>query len=423
MMKSLILPCFFFLSIGAAARAQVVPQATSTGSTTVGQKLNYALRYSETGQFGSSISNSQSSTTSGSIGVGNQNQHLPFSLNYAGGYTWTLTGTPYNNGQFHHLNISQGIDSHKWKLLLVDDVSYLPQSPTTGFSGVSGIGDPIGGTAPTPPSPRSIQTLNTHAITNQASGELSYVLSNAMGFSVGGDHGLLLFPNNDGLDTYTLSANAKFIKHFNTRNLVHGDYQFSRFTYPGYTSVSFETNTAQIGYQRLWTRNLTTDISAGPSWIGSSIPQTVPPSTTFAAIASLNYILRFASASASYVRGINGGAGYLIGGQFDSVTGNLGRDFTPNLNVGLSGGFDRTTGLNGNTTTSTSGPSSHGATNSTFGGAEATWRLGQRIIVFANYTATNQTSSSALPNNALNQLLQQVGFGVGFSPRQSQRKR
>jgi len=407
-----ILPCVLFLTVCFTAHAQVVPEATRQGGNpTGGDKLQYALRYSETGEFSSVLSNSQSSTLSGSIGIGNQNEHLPFSLNYAGGYTWTLTGVPYADGQFHRLNLSQGIDSHKWKILLSDDVSYLPQSPTTGFSGIPGIGEPIGGTGPTPPSSQSILTVNTHAISNQATGALTYDVNSAISFSVGGGPGLLRFPNNDGLDTDSLSANAKFTRAFNTRNGLNASYQFSRFTYPGFT-VAFETNTAQVGYRRLWTRNVTTEIAAGPAWIGSSATAAVPSSLTYAASASLSYMLRFASASMSYVRGINGGAGYLIGGEFDAVTGNLSKDFTPNLNVGLSGGFERTTGLNSN-----------GTTNATYGGAQGTWRIGQRIIVFGNYTATNQTSSSALPTNALNQLLQVVGFGVGYSPRQSQRKR
>jgi hypothetical protein len=407
-----ILPCFFFLAACFTARAQAVPEATGPGGSPTGnERTQYALRYSQTGQFSSTISNSQSSTLSGSAGYANQNEHLPFSLNYAGGFAWTLTGTPYNSGQFHRLYLSQGIDSHKWKILLSDDVSYLPQSPTTGFSGIPGIGEPIGGTSPAPPSSsQSILAFNTHAINNQGNGELTYDVNSATSFSAGGGPGLLRFPNNDGLDTDWLSANGKFVRHFNARNSLTGDYQFSRYTYPGNT-VTFVTNTAQAGYRRLWTRNVTTDISAGPAWIGSSTTA-VPSSTTVSATASVTYLLRFASASLSYLRGINGGAGYLIGGKYDTVSGNLAKNFGTNFTTGLSGGLERTTGLNGN-----------GTTNATFGGAEATYHIGQRIIVFANYTASSQTSTSALPTNALNQMLQIVGFGVGYSPRESQRKR
>jgi hypothetical protein len=112
-----------------------------------------------------------------------------------------------------------------------------------------------------------------------------------------------------------------------------------------------------------------------------------------------------------YSRGANGGAGYLIGGQVDSLTGGLSRDFGMNFTLGLSGGFRRTAGLNNN-----------GTTNGTFGGAETTWHLGRSIIVFANYTGENQTTTSPLPSSALNQLLQVIGFGVGYSPREPRGK-
>jgi hypothetical protein len=48
---------------------------------------------------------------------------------------------------------------------------------------------------------------------------------------------------------------------------------------------------------------------------------------------------------------------------------------------------------------------------------EGTWRIGRDLIVFANYTGAEQSSTSPLPTNALNQLLQTIGFGIGFSPR------
>src|SRR6266568_1679047 len=90
----LMLPCFLILTVSLAAHAQVVPEATRAGAAPGSQKLQYALRYAETAQFGNTFSNSQNSTLSGSVGFGNQNMHLPFTLNYAGGYAWTLSGTP-----------------------------------------------------------------------------------------------------------------------------------------------------------------------------------------------------------------------------------------------------------------------------------------------------------------------------------------
>jgi hypothetical protein len=76
-----------------------------------------------------------------------------------------------------------------------------------------------------------------------------------------------------------------------------------------------------------------------------------------------------------------------------------------NWSIGLTGGYQRTASLN-NT----------GTTDGVFGGAEATWRFARNLIAFANYTANDQWTSSALPTTALTQILHTIGFGVGFSP-------
>jgi len=145
------------------------------------------------------------------------------------------------------------------------------------------------------------------------------------------------------------------MRQLNGRNALSGSYLFSQFSYPGY-SDTFEMNAALFGAERKWTRNLTTTVAGGPQWITSSTTTVVPSSTNVAANAAVSYRLRFASASVGYSRGANGGAGYLIGGQVDSLTGGLSRDFGTNFTLGLSGGFRRTAGLNNN-----------GTTNGTFG--------------------------------------------------------
>jgi hypothetical protein len=397
----------FLVSFCAAGQAQVVPEATGPAIQTTNGKVQYALRYSETGQFSTLLPSWQTSSVSGSVAYANANEHRPFTMEYGGGYTWTLTGPDYDSGQFHHLFLSQGLDSRQWKLLLSNDFIYLPETPTTGFLGIPGTGESIGGTSPAPPSStQSILTLNTRALSNDSTGELSYDLNAGTTLSFGGGWGLLRFPDNNGTDTNTLSANAQFLRNLNGRTGLSGNYKFSQFTYPGY-SYTIDTNAAVLGIERKWTRNLTTLVSAGPDWITSNTT-VVPSSTNVDATGSISYRLRFASANVRYDRGINGGAGYLIGGQFDSLTGGLIHEFGPNLTLGLSGGYRRTGSLNDG-----------GTTEGAFGGAEGTWHLGRNIIVFANYTGIDQFTTSPLPSNTLNQLLQIVGFGVGYSPRQA----
>ena len=258
---------------------------------------------------------------------------------------------------------------------------------------------------PAPVSGQSILTLNTHVIENIATGTLSHNLGNLTSISIGGSSALLRYPNGIGFDTTTESGTAGFVRNFNSRNALTANYLYSSFSYPGY-NLTFVTNTGMFGYQYKWSRSLSTSFGAGPQWLTSNVSSTVPSSTNVSVNSSINYTARFSTASLSYARGTNGGGGYLIGADVDNVAGNFSRQFGLNLTMGLTGGYQRTTGLNNN-----------GSTQGIFGGMEGTWRIGRDLIVFANYTGAEQSSTSPLPTNALNQVVHTIGFGIGFSPR------
>ncbi len=59
---------------------------------------------------------------------------------YAGG---VLFGNRYGQGvrPFQTFAVSQGLVTAAWIFGISDSVSYLPQSPTTGLSGIPGVGD------------------------------------------------------------------------------------------------------------------------------------------------------------------------------------------------------------------------------------------------------------------------------------------
>jgi hypothetical protein len=102
----------------------------------------------------------------------------------------------------------------------------------------------------------------------------------------------------------------------------------------------------------------------------------------------------------------------LPGGESDTVSANFSREFGKKLNVGIEGSYRRTAGLINN-----------GVTNSKYGGVQASRRIGRYLSAYANYTAMDQSSSSALPANALSQLIHVVGFGIEYSPRETRLRR
>ena len=406
MEKTLTFLALFF-TICAAAAAQVEPAATGPGVPLGLRKLHYTLRYSQTAEFGTSLGDWQTSTASASADYANENDRLPFSMNYGGGYNWTISGPSYTSGLFQHLFLSQGIVWRKWNLTASDDVSYLPEAPTTGFSGIPGIGEPIGGTNPLlPPSTQLILTLNTHVVNNNVNVNLGHTLNYAAALSAGGSSTVLRYPDGNGLDTNTQMAHGELTWRLNARNSLTDTYMFSQFSYPAY-NFSFVTNTGTFGFERVWNRKITTNISAGPQWTRSSDSTTVPPSLGITVNATANYQYRFDSASLAYSRGVYGGAGYLIGGESDIGRATFSRQFGRTLGIGIDGSYQRTAGLVNN-----------GVTDARYGGVQATKQLGSHFSAFASYTAISQSSSSTLPANTLGQLMHVIAFGIGYSPRQ-----
>jgi hypothetical protein len=403
-MKTILKLMAILFAASAAAQAQVVPEAIAGPAI-----LQYAFRYSQSGAFVSGSQTSLQANASASIDYAKGVKRFPLNLNYGGGYTGTLDGPSYASGFFQRLMISQGYIGRRWNIFASDSVSYLPESPTTGFSGIPGTGEPIGGPGSNPSPSQSILTTNTSTVNNSATGEIGLSLNSATSLSIGGASQILRFPDGNGMDTNTPSANVGLTRRLDARNSLTGQYAFSRYSFGG-TAFTLETNTALADYHRIWTRRLTTDASAGPQWVKSVGSAVLPVSTKVSASAAVNYIFRFGSASLSYNHQTNAGSGFLLGTTADSAIAGYTREFGRDMSIGISGSYMRSAALLNSEIIS-----------GKFGGVQATRRLGRYLSLFANYTAIDQSSSisSPLQANVLNQLQQVVAFGIGYSPRET----
>jgi hypothetical protein len=399
-MKTALKIVALFFSVATAAHAQVAPAATAGAAG-----LTYTLRYSQTAEFSSTDGNFQTIIPSASVQYSNGEERHPFSMAYTGGYNFGLSGQAYDTGLFQRLKLSQAIVWPKWEAYASDNVSYLPEAPSVGFSGIPGAGEPVGEPDPEPPSSQSILNQNTHVVNNLATVELSHQLNHATSFSGGFSSELLRYPDGVGLDTDTVLANGQVAWRNNPRNQLSGNYMYSKFTYPGY-GVSFGTNAVTVAFRRVWNRRITTTASVGPEWVQSSDTSVVPSSTRISASAAFDYHLRFGEAALTYNHGTNGGAGYLLGAEYDTVRLNFSREFVRNFTIGFDGAYDRTTGLQEN-----------GVTNGKYGGVQASWHISRYLTTYASYTALTQSTSSALFSTALTGLEQVVSFGIGYSPR------
>jgi hypothetical protein len=129
----------------------------------------------------------------------------------------------------------------------------------------------------------------------------------------------------------------------------------------------------------------------------------------------------------------------MLGSKVNSVNANLSRTFGRSLTVGVTGSYVRSSSIfaaellydcQGNLCLVPL--SITPLTGAKYGGAQATRQLGRYINVFANYTAISQSSNLqiAVPNtpvgydtNILNGLNQMIGFGIGYSPRETRLKK
>ncbi len=410
-MKTTLTLMALLFTVAAATRAQTSPEATAGTA-----ELQYSARYSQSAAFyGGSLGNSQEALLSGNLEYANGFKRRPFTLTFGGGYNWNIAGTAYGDGPFENLAISQGIAGRKWSIEVSDDVSYLKEAPITGFSGEPGTGEPISGPNPSPPSDQSILTLNTRTISNNVNGQYQHNLNFATSLSVGGGSELLRYPDGNGLDSNAQSANAGLTRRLNARNSLSVQYSFTDFSYPGNNSSqplsSLKANTVLFGFQRQWNRRISTTGSVGPEWVGSPDSAVVPSSTRVSGNATFNDQLRFGTANLSYSHAASAGGGFLPGAEVDTLSGGFGREFEKKLTINLTGGYNRTSALGGVE-----------EIDGKFGAGMATYQLSPHFSAFANYTATDQTTSASLPLNALAGLWQMVSFGVGYSPREKRIK-
>jgi len=421
-------------TLGAAARGQVVPATTAPVGFPVSGTLNYSLRYSQTAHVSGSEDGQQWSMVSGDAGYANTSKRLPFSVQYGGGYGWVWAGPSAPGNTFQRLTLSQGFVERLWNLTVSDDVGYTFETPTTGFSGVAGSGEPIGVSGSTTLSNQTVLTQNTRSVDNTTTGLFSRILSPAMSLNIGGTAGQLRYIDGNSEDMDTLEGNAGLTRRLSALTSLSGLYSFSRYNYGGSGFVSsagtttlqfIQTNSVQLGYTRQWNRQITTSVSAGPQWMSSSNSAVVPSSINAFVNASISDKFRFGSASVSYNRGVTGGSGYMPGAESDNVSANFSRDFGRNLSIGLTGSYMRTASLSSNYVVINQTLVKTGfaeITNAGYGGAEVTRRLGRYFNVFANYTALDQSynlqiSQSGFNSNVLSGLDQVIGFGIGYSPR------
>lgn len=435
-MKSRLSALVLMAASPALARAQATATASAPVSTTgmnlgvVSGTFHYGATASESFQtgYGSNQDLSEQTNLSGSLLYATKSLKTPFNAIYSGGVLFSNQRN-YGTNTFQTLALSQGYVGRSWTFGIADIVSYLPQSPTVGLSGVPGTGDlgfsPVIG-IDTPA--QNILTYNSNRVSNTATGNASRSLSARDAVTADVSYGILHYFNNGSLNTRQLSADLGLNHEISPRTSVGVGANYSIFTFGNYLSglqdngdASFTTRALNGRAQHQFTRALSAAVSVGPQWVNSSAKLGIPSRLGVYATASATYVRRFGTFNLSYSRGANGGSGVLPGAFSDSITASASRAYGHNWAVSGNAGYVRTTGLSSNLNSSLlvlPGIGSYGNFDSTFVGGQVTRRLTDAFSAFASYTAFNQTYGNVKNTpGAIDGLIQSFAIGISWYPR------
>ncbi len=429
------IPVSMMLLASAASYGQAVPTAeASTGSgpslSWIDGTLHYSLGVSQLIQDGLYGAGNVTGATnlSGSAGYASMSKDKPFSMLYAGGVLFN-TGSGQGTQTYQNIAASQSLIRGRWIFNVSNSFSFLPQSPTTGYSGISGVGDlgttPISGPSQGPAG--GVLTFAANRISNTLSGSIERRLTGSTSVSGSGSWSILHFlDQQDGLNTTQLSGQVGLNHRIDARNSVGANAVYSTYStdensfFSQAVSSSFQTRGLNFTYSRLWTRALSMDVSAGPQWINSSAGTVLENQLNVAASAGLSYTRKQTSMGVHYVRGVNGGSGVQTGALSDTITASIGRPLSHNWMGSVNGSFAHTSQLlyqpsvPGETI-----PSGANVSYKTFyGGAQLTRALGRSWSCFMSYSAQDQSINNALiGQNAFSGFSQTFGFGITFAPR------
>ena len=418
----------------AASSLGLYGQATPAGSVTgpgynpgpalplMDGSFQYSLTGAEIVQFGSQGQSGRSylSNLSGTLEYIAPKRDRPFTLLYSGGLLYSTYNTQ-GVSTFQTLTASQGFVFGRWAMGLSDSVSYLPQSPTTGLSGIPGVGDQGLQVLPDPSVPaQTILTNYGRRISNSLNGNIERNLNGRTSLSGSGSYGTLIFLGGYGVSSKQLSGQLALNRKLDPRSNVSLSGVYSTFDYND-NSSSFQSRGVNLGYNRQLSKEFTLDASVGPQWVSgfqaypvaSGLPAitTVPSRLSLAANIGLSVTHQHVVASVNYSRGVNSGSGVQIGSLSDTVAGQVQRRLGRSWSAAMNGAYSRSTGL-----------AQTGTTQTFFSGGQVSRGLGRNFSTYLSYSATHQTIPTALANqNAFSGFSQSLGVGITFSPRATRR--
>ena len=410
------------LMLGSLAHAQM-PAATASPSPgfgfslpTVEGTVTYALTGSESVTTGAGYGNTAASEAvlSGDVAYLSSSQTKPFSLVYSGGYLYSnIPGFPASS-TFQNLALSQVVVTKNWNFVVDDAVSYLPQSPIVGLSGIPGVGD-IGvtpvqiGDQPT----QSILTNYGVSVSNGLNGGVTRQLTGSTSINGSVSWQILRFFSDLGIDSTAEYGTLGLTHRIDARSSVgvSATYSYSSQQYQNLT-LPFTTEGLMFQYQRQWSRTLSMSVAAGPQrTYGTGAAEVfMPAQLDFVANAGLTYTRKLTSASLTYSRATNGGSGVIYGALTDSLSLSAQRQFSRNWQAAVTGSYFRSVAL-------AQVPGFNENFQGTDGSIQLSRKIGRSFSGYVSYTAlTQSTGTPGTSQNIFSGFGQVFSVGLTYSP-------
>ena len=419
----LLLPALLFVTVAPSMLGQALPAAEAAPISTgfalprAAGTLNYAVSASESLSWGYYGNQGAAAGTnlSGDLGYISNSKLYPFSAVYSGGYSWSTSGQPSYN--FLNLGMSQVLSLKRWSIVVSDSVSYLPGTPTTGLSGVPGVGDlgvsPIQVGADTG---QGVLTNYSDRVSNTVTGSVQHPLTGKTSFNASGSYGIQHFLGigGEGQDSNSTTGGGGISHQLNPRTSFGGNYSYSTYQFPGNSTAMAEPSSAsqtasgQITHQ--FTRKFSVSVSAGPQWTGDDSAGSSQGLSLYAN-ASAAYHGHFSQVTASYMRGTNAGFGVVGGALSQGGVVSVSRTFARVWNCAASASYTQSSGLPG-----------ANVAPFTFDTAVASVQASRAIVrslsAYASYAFEHQSSNQAATTavDVFNGIDQVVGFGLTYSP-------
>jgi hypothetical protein len=376
--------------------------------------LSYSLSGSElleTGGYNSGVSTS--TIASGNLAYISKSERAPFSAVYSGGYFFSTVPGSSESSTYQELALSQVFKTRSWVFVISDAVSYLPESPTTGLSGVAGVGD-IGiypvqtGIGPA----EDILTNYGTQVSNGLSGSATWQLTPSVDMQGSASWQILDFTGQGtaGLNSDSYSASVGPNYRIDARDSVGGNVNYNYIYYPGFSGYKLEIEGAALSFNRAWTRRFSTSFSFGPQRTSGTLIVPIPSQINLAGTASATYATRTTGFTANYSRGVNAGSGVIFGSLSDTVSVGANRPLNRDWQLGANASYSRNVSLapyNGVTP----------VYDSVFGGAQVSRRLTEALSTYGSFTVLHQTSQGGgVGINAFSGTQEIIAIGITFAP-------